>query len=94
MQDPPSVVEVKVFSFSDGAFHQDILLGHAEINFVKHSSAELADMWISLKGKLVHSSQSKLHLRIFVDNNGGDETIQEFLRKMEKEVGKKVDQTT
>ena len=89
MEEPPSVLDVEVFDF-DGPFDQDVSLGHAEINFLKHTSTELADMWLLLEGKLAQSSQSKLHLRIFLDNNKGVETIKEYLGKMEKEVGKKV----
>ncbi|KAK7350649.1 hypothetical protein VNO77_09496 [Canavalia gladiata] len=89
MEEPPSVLDVEVFDF-DGPFDQDVSLGHAEINFLKHTSPELADMWVLLEGKLAQSSQSKLHLRIFLDNNKGVETIKEYLEKMEKEVGKKL----
>uniref|UniRef100_K7KL01 C2 and GRAM domain-containing protein n=1 Tax=Glycine max TaxID=3847 RepID=K7KL01_SOYBN len=89
MEEPPSVLHVEVFDF-DGPFDQDVSLGHAEINFLKHTSTELADMWVMLEGKLAQSSQSKLHLRIFLDNNNGVETIKEYLEKMEKEVGKKL----
>ncbi|KAJ9163797.1 hypothetical protein P3X46_023428 [Hevea brasiliensis] len=89
MEEPPSVLDVEVFDF-DGPFDQSTSLGHAEINFLKCTSTELADMWISLEGKLAQSSQSKLHLRIFLDNNKGVETIKEYLTKMEKEVGKKL----
>lgn len=89
MEEPPSVLDVEVFDF-DGPFDQATSLGHAEINFLKHTSTELADMWIFLEGKLAQSSQSKLHLRIFLDNNQGVETIKEYLTKMGKEVGKKV----
>ncbi|XP_008777790.2 C2 and GRAM domain-containing protein At5g50170 [Phoenix dactylifera] len=89
MQEPPSVLDVEVFDF-DGPFDLAASLGHAEINFLKHSSAELADMWIPLKGKLAQTSQSKLHLRIFLDNTKGMETVKEYLTKMEKEVGRKL----
>ncbi|TKY73549.1 C2 and GRAM domain-containing protein [Spatholobus suberectus] len=89
MEEPPSVLDVEVFDF-DGPFDQDVSLGHAEINFLKHTSTELADTWLMLEGKLAQSSQSKLHLRIFLDNNKGVETIKEYLEKMEKEVGKKL----
>lgn len=89
MEEPPSVLDLEVFDF-DGPFDQATSLGHAEINFLKCTSTELADMWVSLEGKLAQSSQSKLHLRIFLDNNKGVETIKEYLTKMEKEVGKKV----
>ncbi|CAK9137549.1 unnamed protein product [Ilex paraguariensis] len=87
-EEPPSVLDVEVFDF-DGPFDQSASLGHAEINFLKHTSTELADMWVPLEGKHAHS-QSKLHLRIFLDNNNGVETIKEYLTKMEKEVGKKL----
>lgn len=88
-EEPPSVLDVEVFDF-EGPFDQAASLGHAEINFLKHTSTELADIWVLLEGKLAQSSQSKLHLRIFLDNNNGVETIKEYLTKMEKEVGKKV----
>ncbi|OVA20611.1 C2 calcium-dependent membrane targeting [Macleaya cordata] len=89
MEEPPSVLDVEVFDF-DGPFDQATSLGHAEINFLKHTSTELADIWVTLEGKLAQASQSKLHLRIFLDNNNGVETIKEYLTKMEKEVGKKL----
>ncbi|EOY20882.1 C2 calcium/lipid-binding and GRAM domain containing protein, putative [Theobroma cacao] len=89
MEEPPSVLDIEVFDF-DGPFDQATSLGHAEINFLKHKSTELADLWVSLEGKLAQSSQSKLHLRIFLDNNKGVEAIKEYLTKMEKEVGKQL----
>lgn len=88
-EEPPSVLDVEVFDF-DGPFDQASSLGHAEINFLKHTSAELADIWVPLEGKIALSAQSKLHLRIFLDNNNGVETIRDYLTKMEKEVGKKL----
>lgn len=89
MEEPPSVLDIEVFDFH-GPFDQAASLGHAEINFLKHTPTELADMWITLEGKLAQSSQSKLHMRIFLDNNNGVDTIREYLTKMEKEVGNKV----
>lgn len=83
------MLDVEVFDF-DGPFDQARSLGHAEINFLKYTSAELADLWLPLGGKIAQSSQSKLHLRIFLNNNNGVETIRDNLTKMEKEVGKKV----
>ncbi|XP_050376095.1 C2 and GRAM domain-containing protein At5g50170 [Argentina anserina] len=88
MEEPPSVLDVEVFDL-DGPFDQAMSLGHAEINFLKPTATELADMWVPLEGNLAQSSQSKLHLRIFLDNNNGLETIKEYMNKMEKEVGKK-----
>ncbi|PIN21197.1 hypothetical protein CDL12_06093 [Handroanthus impetiginosus] len=89
IEEPPSVLDVEVFDF-EGLFDQASLLGHAEINFLKHTAAELADIWVPLDGKLAQSSQSKLHLRIFLDNNNGFETIRDYLANLEKEVGKKL----
>ncbi|KAL4347535.1 hypothetical protein GQ457_17G019330 [Hibiscus cannabinus] len=89
MEEPPSVLDVEVFDF-DGPFDQAASLGHCEINLLKHAPSELSDLWVSLEGKLAQPSQSKLHLRIFLDNNKGVEAIKEYLTKMEKEVGKKL----
>ncbi|XP_038895524.1 C2 and GRAM domain-containing protein At5g50170 isoform X2 [Benincasa hispida] len=89
MKEPPSVLFVEVFDF-DGPFDQATSLGHAEINFLKYKSTELADIWVSLEGKLAQSSQSKLHLRIFLDNTDGVETIRQYLSMKGKEVGKKL----
>lgn len=88
MDEPPSVLDIEVFDF-DGPFDQATSLGHAEINFLKHSPTELADLWIPLEGKLGQSFHSKLHLRIFQNTNGAD-TIKEYLTKMGKEIGKKL----
>lgn len=89
MEEPPSVLEVEVYDF-DGPFELAASLGYAKISFLKHSSTKLADMWVPLEGKLAQASQSKLHLRIFLDNNKGGDAVREYLTKMEKEVGKKV----
>ncbi|CAO2826440.1 unnamed protein product [Amaranthus hypochondriacus] len=88
-EDLPSVLDVELFDF-DGPFDQAASLGHTEINFLKHSATELADMWVPLQGKKAVSCQAKLHLRIFVENKKGVETIKEYLNKMEREVGKKL----
>ncbi|KAJ8437610.1 hypothetical protein Cgig2_005361 [Carnegiea gigantea] len=61
-----------------------------KINFLKANISELADIWIPLQGKLAQAWQSKLHLRIFLDNTHGGNAVQEYLAKMEKEVGKKI----
>ncbi|XP_076903228.1 C2 and GRAM domain-containing protein At5g50170-like [Bidens hawaiensis] len=88
-EEPPSLLDVEVFDF-DGPFGQAVSLGHSEIRFLRHTSEELADMWVPLEGRLAQSLQSKLHLRIFLDNNNGVETIKEYLTKVEKEAGKKI----
>ncbi|KAF9602140.1 hypothetical protein IFM89_025307 [Coptis chinensis] len=89
MDDPPSVLEIEVFDF-DGPFDEAITLGHAEVNFLKSNLSDLADIWIPLQGKLAQACRSKLHLRIFLNNTRGNNVVKEYLAKMEKEVGKKI----
>ncbi|XP_010245025.1 PREDICTED: C2 and GRAM domain-containing protein At1g03370-like [Nelumbo nucifera] len=89
MDDPPSMLDVEVYDF-DGPFDDAISLGHAEINFVKSNISDLADVWIPLQGKLAQACHSKLHLRIFLNNTRGSNIVKEYLTKMEKEVGKKI----
>ncbi|CAA7404823.1 unnamed protein product [Spirodela intermedia] len=88
MQEPPSILTAEVFGF-DGPSSFASSLGHAEINFLKQTSEELADMWVSLNGKLGHASNS-LHLRIFLRNTNGTTIIKDYLSQLEKEVGKKI----
>ncbi|XP_024443487.1 C2 and GRAM domain-containing protein At1g03370 isoform X2 [Populus trichocarpa] len=89
MDDPPSVLDVDVYDF-DGPFDEAMSLGHTEINFVKSNLSDLADVWVPLQGKLAQACQSKLHLRIFLNNTRGSNVVKEYLSKMEKEVGKKI----
>lgn len=89
MEDPPSVMEINVYDF-DGPFDEVASLGHLEVNFLKYSISELADIWIPLKGKLAQACQSKLHLRIFLNNSRGTEVVKDYLDRMEKEVGRKI----
>lgn len=89
MEDPPSTMEINVYDF-DGPFDEVASLGHGEVNFLKNNISELADIWIPLKGKLAQACQSKLHLRIFLNNKRGTEVVKDYLDKVEKEVGKKI----
>lgn len=89
MDEPPSVLDVGVYNF-DGPFDESASLGYVEINFVKTNISDLADVWLPLHGKLAQACQSKLHLRIFLDNTRGGSSVKEYLTKMEKEVGKKI----
>ncbi|XP_038995318.1 C2 and GRAM domain-containing protein At1g03370-like [Hibiscus syriacus] len=89
MEEPPSVLDVEVFDF-DGPFDDATSLGQAEVNFLKTNIVDLADVWIPLQGKLAMACQSKLHLRIFLNNTKGGYVVKEYLSKMEKEVGKKI----
>ncbi|XP_031247295.1 C2 and GRAM domain-containing protein At1g03370 isoform X3 [Pistacia vera] len=89
MDEPPSVLDVEVYDF-DGPFSEATSLGHAEINFVKSDISDLAEVWVPLQGKLAQACQSKLQLRIFLNNTKGSNVVKEYLSKMEKEVGKKI----
>lgn len=83
------MLEVEVYDF-DGPFSEPTCLGNAEINFLKSNMSDLADIWIPLKGKLAQACQAKLHIKIFLNNTRGSNVVKEYLAKMEKEVGKKV----
>ncbi|XP_041027805.1 C2 and GRAM domain-containing protein At1g03370-like isoform X1 [Juglans microcarpa x Juglans regia] len=89
MDELPSVLDVEVYNF-DGSFDEIASLGHAEINFLKYNKSDLADLWIPLQGKLAQACRSKLHLRVFLDNSRGGNVVREYLSKMEKKVGKKM----
>lgn len=89
MDEPPSVLEVEVFDF-DGPFDEAVSLGRAEINFLKSSISDLSDVWITLQGKLAQACQSKLHLRILLNDSRGSNVVKDYITKMEKEVGKKI----
>lgn len=89
MNEPPSVLEMEVFDF-DGPFDDATSLGRAEINFLKSNISELSDVWVPLQGKLAQACQSKIHLRIFLNNTKGGNVVKDYITKMEKEVGKKV----
>ncbi|KAG6394175.1 hypothetical protein SASPL_144756 [Salvia splendens] len=89
MNEPPSVLEVEVFDF-DGPFDDATSLGRAEINFLKSNISDLSDIWIPLQGKLAQTCQSKLRLRIFLNNTKGSNVVKDYITKMEKEVGKKI----
>ncbi|KAJ4758652.1 C2 calcium/lipid-binding and GRAM domain containing protein [Rhynchospora pubera] len=89
MLDPPSVMRIDVYDF-DGPFDEITSLGYAEINFVKSNLSELSDVWVPLQGNLAKSCESKLHLRIFLNNSKGTEVVTDYLKAMEKEVGHKI----
>ncbi|XP_019183991.1 PREDICTED: C2 and GRAM domain-containing protein At1g03370-like isoform X2 [Ipomoea nil] len=89
MEEPPSLLNVEVFYF-DGPSHEAASIGHAEINFIKTKLSDLSDIWITLQGKLALACQSKLHLRIFLNNTKGSNVAKDYLSKMEKEIGKKI----
>lgn len=85
----PSVVDVEVLNFH-GSFDESYYLGRAEINFLKQTAQELSDYVLPCRGKLAQASHARLHLRVFLDNSRGDNTVREYLARMEKKVGRKV----
>ncbi|KAM0919096.1 hypothetical protein ACQ4PT_008490 [Festuca glaucescens] len=87
MDDPPSRMDVAIHDSnqSDGD-----PIGHAEVNFLKSSLSDLTDIWVPLDGKCDPASNPKLHLRIFLNNSRGTEVVMNYLSKMGKEVGKKI----
>ncbi|KAK4434763.1 C2 and GRAM domain-containing protein [Sesamum alatum] len=89
MDEPPSTLNVEVFDFN-GPFSEATSLGRAEINFLKSSFSDLSDIWIPLQGKLGQAFESKLHLKIFLNNTKGSNVVRDYIAKMEKEVGKKI----
>ncbi|KAG4929143.1 C2 and GRAM domain-containing protein [Glycine max] len=89
MDDPPSVLDVEVYDF-DGPCDGAASLGHVEINFLKTNISDLADIWVSLEGKLALACHSKLHLKIFLNNTRGGDVVKHYISKMEKEVGTKI----
>lgn len=90
MNEPPSRLDLEVLDF-DGPFVEPSSLGHAEINFLKSNFSELSDVWIPLQGKLAQACQSKIRLRIFLNSSSkATNIVQDYIAKMEKEVGKKV----
>ncbi|KAL0300912.1 UNVERIFIED_CONTAM: C2 and GRAM domain-containing protein [Sesamum radiatum] len=89
MDEPPSTLGVEVFDF-DGPFSEATSLGRAEINFLKSNFSDLSDIWIPLQGKLGQAFESKLHLKIFLNNTKGNNVVKDYIAKMEKEVGKKI----
>ncbi|KAL0407176.1 UNVERIFIED_CONTAM: C2 and GRAM domain-containing protein [Sesamum latifolium] len=89
MDEPPSTLAVEVFDF-DGPFSEATSLGRAEINFLKSNFSDLSDIWVPLQGKLGHAFESKLHLKIFLNNTKGNNVVKDYIARMEKEVGKKI----
>uniref|UniRef100_A0ACD5WRZ2 Uncharacterized protein n=1 Tax=Avena sativa TaxID=4498 RepID=A0ACD5WRZ2_AVESA len=87
MDDPPSRMDVAIHdsNVSDGD-----PIGHAEVNFLKNNLSDLIDVWVPLDGKCDPASHPKLHLRIFLNNSRGTEVVLNYLAKMGKEVGKKI----
>nr|CAB3470823.1 unnamed protein product [Digitaria exilis] len=85
MDDPPSRMDIAIYDSSG-----QCIIGHAEVNFLKNNLSDLTDIWLPLDGKCDQASHPKLHLRIFLNNSRGTEVVINYLSKMGKEVGKKI----
>ena len=60
-------MEVEVFDY-EGPFAEAHSLGFAEINFLKLSPSDLADMWVTLEGRKAKAQRSRVRLRVFLSN--------------------------
>lgn len=88
-EEAPSTMTVGVFNF-EGPFTEAESVGYAEINFLKQTAEELADLWVPLEGIDARASGSKIHLRIVLMNTKEVDTAGKYIEKVEKEVGRKV----
>uniref|UniRef100_A0A0D9WRZ5 C2 and GRAM domain-containing protein n=1 Tax=Leersia perrieri TaxID=77586 RepID=A0A0D9WRZ5_9ORYZ len=88
MDDPPSRMDVAIHD-ANGPFDQ-APIGHTEVNFLKSNLSDLTDIWLPLDGKCDQTNNPKIHLRIFLNNSRGTEVVINYLAKMGKEVGKKI----
>ncbi|XP_062229202.1 C2 and GRAM domain-containing protein At1g03370-like [Phragmites australis] len=88
MDDPPSRMDIAIYDSS--APCNEAPIGHTEVNFLKNNLSDLTDIWLPLDGKCDQASNPKLHLRIFLNNSRGTEVVMNYLAKMGKEVGKKI----
>ncbi|CAI7808242.1 unnamed protein product [Closterium sp. NIES-53] len=59
MEDAPSILEIEVFNY-DGPFSEPSLLGRAEINFLRQSAQDLADLWVPLEGRRVKVQAARI----------------------------------
>lgn len=88
-EEAPSTMTVEVFNF-EGPFTEAESVGCAEINFLKRTAEELADLLVPLEGKDARASGSKIHLRIVLMNTKEADSAGQYIEKVEKEVGRKV----
>ncbi|KAI5059333.1 hypothetical protein GOP47_0025652 [Adiantum capillus-veneris] len=88
-EEAPSTMNVEVFNF-EGPFTEAGSVGHAEINFLKQTPEELADLWVPLEGKDALAAGSKIHLRIVLMNTKESDSAGQYIEKVEKEVGRKI----
>ncbi|CAI5934273.1 unnamed protein product, partial [Closterium sp. NIES-65] len=88
MEDAPSILEIEVFNY-DGPFSEPSLLGRAEINFLRQSAQDLADLWVPLEGRRAKVQAARIRVRVLLTNTSED-VAPLVLQKISKEVGSKV----
>lgn len=88
-EEAPSTMTVEVFNF-EGPFTEAESVGCTEINFLKQTAEELADLWVPLEGKEARALGSKIHLRIVLTNTKEIDTAGQYIEKVEKEIGRKI----
>ncbi|CAI5501783.1 unnamed protein product [Closterium sp. Naga37s-1] len=87
MEDAPSILEIEVFNY-DGPFSEPSLLGRAEINFLRQSAQDLADLWVPLEGRRAKVQAARIHVRVLLTNTS-EAAAPLVLQKISKEVGSK-----
>ncbi|GJP73769.1 hypothetical protein CLOP_g4456 [Closterium sp. NIES-67] len=102
-EDPPSTLDIEVFDY-DGPFSDPTALGQAEIDLVRRSSQELADLWVPLQGGAkaearrggkAHGQgqgqgvEPRLQLRVLLTSTS-DASAPRILERISKQVGKEL----
>ena len=60
-------MNIRIFDF-EGPFTKSESVGYAEINFLKQTQEDLADLWVTLEGKNARAAGCKIHLRVILVN--------------------------
>ncbi|GJP42598.1 hypothetical protein CLOM_g2144 [Closterium sp. NIES-68] len=87
-EDAPSILEIEIFNY-DGPFSEPSLLGRAEINFLRQSVQDLADLWVPLEGRRAKVQAARIHVRVLLTNTSDAAGPPLVLEKISKEVGAK-----
>ena len=67
-EEAPSTVNIRIFDF-EGPFTKSESVGYTEINFLKQTQEDLADLWVPLEGKNARAAGCKIHLRVILVNS-------------------------
>jgi hypothetical protein len=88
IEEAPSTMSIKIFDF-EGPFSESESVGYAEVNFLKQTREQLADLWVPLEGKNARAAGCKIHLRVVLINTAESKNAEDYIQKVEKEVGRK-----